>query len=271
MAFGRDMDTNAPEKERHFVLIHGACHGAWCWYKVATILQSAGHRVTTLDLGASGINPKQVGDLSSMMDYVEPLFEFMGALPSGERVVLVGHSMGGAAVAMAMERFPEKIAVAAFAAAMMPGPDLGFIDITKEYSRRLDSNMDSKYLFGNGPNEPPTSFIFGHNFMKSKLYQLSPPEDFMLATYLLRPVCLFPDESVLQEQKAVTKERYGSVRRVYIVCNQDYVIKEDLQRWMIEKNPVDEVRMISGSDHMVMFCKPVELCSHLQEIAESYS
>ena len=39
---------------KHFVLVHGLCHGAWSWYKVTTALESAGHRVTALDLAASG-------------------------------------------------------------------------------------------------------------------------------------------------------------------------------------------------------------------------
>ncbi|XP_031384957.1 probable esterase PIR7A [Punica granatum] len=262
---------NSPEKDqRHFVLVHGAGHGAWCWYKVAALLQSAGHAVTALDLGASGIHPKQVGELRSIMDYVEPLFEFMGALPSGERVVLVGHSMGGAAVAMAMERFPEKIAVAVFAAAMMPGPDLSYVDLSKEYARRKDSDKNTKYTFNDGPDKPPTSFMSSYDRLKSKLYQLSPPEDLMLACYLLRPIRLYHDESVLREQTAVTKERYGSVPRVYIVSDQDYAIPEEMQRWMIKENLPDEVKVISGSDHMVMFSKPLDLCSHLQEIAKSY-
>lgn len=48
---------SSSEKQGHFVLVHGA----WCWYKVATLLQSAGHRATALDLGASVVHPKQVG------------------------------------------------------------------------------------------------------------------------------------------------------------------------------------------------------------------
>ena len=64
---------------------------------------------------------------------------------------------------------------------------------------------------------------------------------------------------------------YGSVRRVYIVCDQDNIMKEDFQRWMIENNPTDEVKVITSFDHMVMFSKPKELCSCLQEIAGKYS
>ncbi|OVA10518.1 hypothetical protein BVC80_8985g55 [Macleaya cordata] len=46
------------QEKKHLVLVHGACHGAWCWYKLATLLRTAGHRVTALDLGASGDRPK---------------------------------------------------------------------------------------------------------------------------------------------------------------------------------------------------------------------
>uniref|UniRef100_A0A2P2KH68 Uncharacterized protein MANES_13G129900 n=1 Tax=Rhizophora mucronata TaxID=61149 RepID=A0A2P2KH68_RHIMU len=39
----------------------------------------------------------------------------------------------------------------------------------------------------------------------------------------------------------------SSIPRVYIVWNQDNIINEDLQRWMIQNNP---------SDHMVVLSKP---------------
>lgn len=88
---------------------------------------------------------------------------------------------------------------------------------------------------------------------------------------LARPHPLYSDLEMLNEAKSVTKEKYGLVRRVYIVCDQDNILKEDLQRWMIEKCPTDEVKLISGSDHMVMFSKPKELCSCLLEIAYKYT
>jgi len=45
---------------KQFVPFHGSRHGARCWYKIAKLLRSSGHRVTTLDLVASGIDPLQV-------------------------------------------------------------------------------------------------------------------------------------------------------------------------------------------------------------------
>ncbi|OMP02116.1 putative Polyneuridine-aldehyde esterase precursor [Corchorus olitorius] len=59
---------------KHFVLVHGLCHGAWCWYKLKPQLESAGHKVTALDLAASGINTKTIGhDVSTFHDYTRPL------------------------------------------------------------------------------------------------------------------------------------------------------------------------------------------------------
>ncbi|KAK7350486.1 hypothetical protein VNO77_09175 [Canavalia gladiata] len=74
----------------HFVLVHGALHGAWCWYKVATILKSAGHNVTALDMAACGINPKHMEKIDSISEYHEPLMTFIHSLPPNHKVILVG-------------------------------------------------------------------------------------------------------------------------------------------------------------------------------------
>lgn len=107
------------ESSHHFVLIHGTCHGAWCWYKLCALLKLAGHRATALDLGASGINPKSFGEIADVSDYVAPLMDFMASL-SDQKVVLVGHSYAGLCISLAMERFPRKISVAVFLTAYMP-------------------------------------------------------------------------------------------------------------------------------------------------------
>ncbi|KAF7828768.1 salicylic acid-binding protein 2-like [Senna tora] len=171
------MEKGCREGGRHLVLVHGACHGGWCWYKVVPALKAAGHKVTTLDMAASGIHPKQVHELSSITDYVEPLMQFMGTLEEDERVILVGHSLGGLCISMAMEMFPHKIAAAVFVAAFMPSPHLPFITILHEYYRRLDSNMDSKIVHDEGPNNHSNGYLlFGPEFLASKLYHLSPVE-----------------------------------------------------------------------------------------------
>ncbi|KAK4341341.1 hypothetical protein RND71_039842 [Anisodus tanguticus] len=106
--------------KKHFILVHGFCLGAWCWYKVITLLEKSGHKVSALDLGASGINMKQLNEIGSISDYIQPLMDFMVSLPHDEKVILVGHSHGGLCISLAMEAFHDKISSAVFVTAYMP-------------------------------------------------------------------------------------------------------------------------------------------------------
>ncbi|KAK4393352.1 Methylesterase 1 [Sesamum angolense] len=108
------------KKQVHIVLVHGACHGAWCWYKLKPLLEAAGHRVTAFDLAASGVDKRTLEELRSFEHYSEPLLDFMASLPPEEKVLLLGHSLGGMNIALAMEKYPEKIKVAVFLTAVMP-------------------------------------------------------------------------------------------------------------------------------------------------------
>ncbi|KAM5576377.1 salicylic acid-binding protein 2 [Rosa sericea] len=256
--------SQIPVGKKHFVLIHGAGHGAWSWYKVATLLKYSGHNVTALDLGASGINPIQVQQLPPLSDYVEPLTKLMVSLPPKERVILVSHSMTGATIAVFMERFPEKIAAAVYVSAFMSGPTLNYSTIFTEINKRLDY-MDSEYRYDNGTNNSATSFRFGPKVLAASLYQLS-PQDLTLGLSLVRFSPLYNYDLI-----KLTEEKYGSVPRIFIVADQDRAIVLDVQNFMIKNNPPNEVKVINGADHMVMLSRPVELFSHLHNIAEKYS
>ncbi|KAI4327503.1 hypothetical protein L6164_019953 [Bauhinia variegata] len=246
------------KNERHFVLVHGARHGAWCWYKVATLLKSAGHKVTALDMAASGVNPKQAEDVTCFSHYIEPLMEFMTALPSDERVILVGHSAGGGCISVAMENFPHKVSVAVFATALMPGPNLSFAALCQEFRRRLGATSERS-------ENLPTL-----DRSASSGNQLSPPEDVTLAKSLMRPYPRFIDEELFEAETRFSQEKFGRVARIYMMTDQDQIIKEDFQRWMIEKHPTNEVKHVNGSDHMLMFSIPLQLFSCLHDIACNY-
>lgn len=112
----------ALSRRHHFVLVHGSCHGAWSSFRLAALLRSSGHEVTALDLAASGTDLRQASSLQTISDYFEPLTEFMASLNSSQKVVLVGHSLGGLAISRAMERFPDKVSVAIFVTALNAWP-----------------------------------------------------------------------------------------------------------------------------------------------------
>lgn len=70
----------------HYVLVHGACHGAWEWYRLSDRLQKAGNRVTALDLAGCGIRPENPDTITSFVEYNKPLEDFMASFADDEKV-----------------------------------------------------------------------------------------------------------------------------------------------------------------------------------------
>ncbi|KAL5557134.1 hypothetical protein UlMin_039370 [Ulmus minor] len=251
---------------KHFVLVHGSCHGAWCWFKLVNLIKVAGHRATAIDLGASGINPKQlISQVSSFSDYIQPLLNFMSSIPQNDKVILVGHSYAGLCISLAMESFPEKFESAVFLTAYMPHYNSPPGLLIHEFFKRtpVESLLDCQVTT---IEDKPVSVIFGPDYMKSKLYPHSPPEDLELAKMLIRPSGLFVED--LSKECLLTEAKYGSGKRIFIVCEEDEVMKIEFQRWMIKNYPTEEVVSIKGADHMVMLSKPQELCQILLKVAE---
>ena len=89
-----------------YVLIHGACHGSWCWDNVVPLLQKKGHLVEAPDLPGHGKDktPIQEVTLQSCVDKVCSVIE-----AQSEPVILVGHSMGGIILSQVAEQIPDKI------------------------------------------------------------------------------------------------------------------------------------------------------------------
>ncbi|XVE87200.1 hypothetical protein DITRI_Ditri18aG0097000 [Diplodiscus trichospermus] len=258
------------EKQKHFILVHGACHGAWCWYKLKPWLESAGHRVTAIDLAASGIDMNAIQGVHSMYEYTKPLLETLASLPPGEKVILVGHSLGGLNLALAMDKFPEKISVGVFLTAFMPDTAHQPSFVLEKYWERTPEEawLDTQFAPYGRPEQSLMSMLFGPKFLTFKLYQLSPVEDLELAKALIRPGSLFVSD--LSKAEKFSNEKYGSLPRVYIVCNEDQGIPEKFQRWMIENSEVNDVMEIKDADHMAMFSKPQELFNCLSEVAQKY-
>ncbi|KAM0068138.1 putative alpha/beta hydrolase-1 [Helianthus debilis subsp. tardiflorus] len=209
---------------KHLVLVHGLCHGAWCWYKVMTHLRSAGHRVSAVDLGGSGVHPSRLDEIATFSDYIQPLVRFLESLSANEKVVLVGHSYGGLAISLAMERFPNIVSVAVFITAYMPNY-----------------------------RDPPA---------------LQMTQDKALANMLIRPCNFFLED--MSKDSLLTSDRYGSISRVYVVCEGDRVMDEEFQRFVIKDSPPKEVKSFPGVGHMIMLSHSQDISLYLQEIADRY-
>ncbi|CAN0920291.1 Methyl jasmonate esterase 1 [Linum grandiflorum] len=253
---------------RHFVLLHGACNGAWIWYKVSALLKEAGHKVTAIDLASSGIHPKKWEEVNSFLEYSEPLLTFMESLPSdGEKVVIVAHSLGGYSASIAMERFPEKVSLCVFVTASMLGPDFTYELVAEKFKELSAPMMDTVFTYGNGRDKTPTVAMVGPKYMEFINYRKCPREDLELGLLLVRPTPVFDQEQAAIDTR-VTKEKYGSIPRVFVVCDGEQ--KGAFQMWQVENNPPNEHILIEDSDHMIMLSRPGPLVDYILKVAAKY-
>ncbi len=110
-----------PEKEqegRPILFVHGAHHGAWCWKEhFLPYFSSKGFSALALSLrGHGGSKGYENLHSFSLDDYVEDVLEVMSSIEG--KLILVGHSMGGAVVQRILHYHPEKVEIAVLMASV---------------------------------------------------------------------------------------------------------------------------------------------------------
>ena len=91
--------------KRHFVLIHGAWHGGWCWDGVIRELEKAGHTAEAPTL--PGHSPKDDRSKVTFDAYVDKIVSVLKRQPGP--VVLAGHSSAGFLLQAAAPKAADKI------------------------------------------------------------------------------------------------------------------------------------------------------------------
>ncbi len=91
-----------------YVLVHGACHGGWCWRRVAPLLRAAGHEVFTPTLTGFG---ERAHLLTADLTPAVLVQDVVAVLECEELtdVVLVGHSFGALVALGVADRVPERL------------------------------------------------------------------------------------------------------------------------------------------------------------------
>nr|GMD21634.1 putative methylesterase 12, chloroplastic [Ipomoea batatas] len=253
-------------KTKKFVLIHGEGFGAWCWYKTVALLEETGLHPTALDLTGSGIDLTDTNNITTLVEYSKPLIDYLQNLPDDEKVILVGHSTGGACISYSLEHFSQKIAKAVFlCATMISDGQRPFDAFAEELGSAELFLQDSKFLvYGNGKDKPATSFMFEKEQMRGLYFNQSPTKDMALAMASMRPIPLGP----MMEKLSLTPENYGASRRFYVQTLDDNALSPDVQEKIVRENPPEGVFKIKGSDHCPFFSKPQSLHKILLEIAQ---
>jgi pimeloyl-ACP methyl ester carboxylesterase len=236
-----------------FLLVHGAFHGAWCWEPFVAELAGRGHAVTTLDLPGAGDDPTPVAEVT-LDAYARRICDALAAEP--EPVVLVGHSMGGMAIAQAAARCPEQIARLVYVAAFLPADGQSLVDLTQLPEGAGDMVQENMLVEG----EPPVATMPAAA-AREAFYGLCPPEQAAWATERLRPQPLAPFVTPAQ-----LGDGTGTPPRAYVIATQDRAIPTALQRRLVADHPdVDVVEL--EADHSPFLSRPAELADALERFA----
>jgi len=236
---------------KHYVLVHGAWHGAWAWYKVETQLEHAGHAVTNVDLPAHGIDGTDPGTVT-LGDYAQAVVDRIDAIDG--QVILVGHSMGGVVLSAVAEARPDKIEKLVYVAAFLLPDGVSLFDVAIEDPGSLVTpNLIVDPVHGTAD--------FNRAFLRQMFYGTSPEADVTLATALVRPNPLLPIATPL----SLTPQNFGSVRRFYVTTLQDRAISPPVQEMMYTQMGVEKVYSMN-TDHSPFFSKPTQLSHILLDI-----
>lgn len=241
---------------RHYLLVHGAWHGAWCWFRLKALLERGGDRVDTVDLPGHGVD-RTPPEAVTLADYTARV---VGALDAaGEPVVLVGHSLGGIVVSEAAEARPAAVAKLVYLAAFLL-PDGGLAAGVS--AGDADSLLLGKLLFSDRSGDGVADIVdFDHAIARGAFYGASPAADAALAGLLLVPNPFAPLVTPIHVGAA-----WESVRRFYVRTAKDRAVSPAAQEAMLAKVPVEKVFTLR-TDHSPFFSAPEKLAKTLRAIA----
>jgi pimeloyl-ACP methyl ester carboxylesterase len=236
-----------------FILVHGACHGGWCWEKVVPLLEGRGHTVCTPDLPGLGKDPTPPANVT-LADNVEKIARLLDK--SEGQVILVGHSLGGVTISQVAEARRRKLKALVYVCGLLPpsgkcGRDMTALEPDALFRRSREISPDG------------TTYSFARAKLPALFYEDVPPEDIYRAMERLRPQPL----AISTTPVTLTEERFGSVPRWYIECTHDHAVRIGLQRQMVKMTPCKVLTLDCG--HTPFYSKPEELAEHLDTVARS--
>lgn len=286
------LSTGTPTK-RAVVLVHGSWFGAWCFSRLAPLLEAKGITVASPDLPGHGLGAKFPASFAarpldaaafmneasplagvSLQDYVTTILaqvESLAAAGFGPITVL-GHSMAGIPITAAAEQSRAHIAKLIYLSAFMPvtgAPaanylhrqeaagsgvgDLLMADFTTVGALRLDSSSVDP--------------VYTQGLKNAFCADVSEAE-FAAISHLMQP-----DDPVQAygTPTGATAANWGSVVRAYIGCTADNTVPPALQRLFVSEadalTPANKTDFRTfDSSHTPFFAKASELADLLETL-----
>jgi pimeloyl-ACP methyl ester carboxylesterase len=234
------------------LLVHGSCHGAWCWRDLVPALAERGHDATAIDLPAHGADTTPPAE-ASLAGYAERIAAALAALP--EPAILVGHSAGGAAVTAAAELAPRRIARLVYLCAYV-------LRDGESVAARRRAATRQPFVEAIRRSADGLTFTVDPAAAPAVLYHDCPPEAVAYAVPRLCPEPVAPQETPVRVSAASE-----AVLRHAILCTDDRTVPPEEQERMVAGWPAPAVSRIA-SGHSPFFSQPATLAAILDDIAK---
>lgn len=217
----------------HFVFIHGAFHGGWCWQKVTPLLEEAGQRTTCVELHR-GSREADVAEIQRVVDDAER---------DGESVIAVGHSLGCYGIAGLR---PDNLAHAVYLAGPLRGAGVPAPEMTDLFQSTVEYPDEGTMRI---PPEKATA-LFYHD---------CDPDEAASAVARLIPNIVYgraeePDPPL-----------WKAIPSTFVVCEQDQTLRREYLETLAKFTTFRESLPTS---HSPMLSAPRDLADALLRAAE---
>lgn len=233
-----------------FLLVHGSCHGAWCWDDLIPHLRALGHTARAIDLPTHGADQTPIHDatLDGCADAV------LSALTGP--TILVGHSWGGFPITAAAERDNSLMSRLVYLCAYVPRDGMSLITMRDLWPHQPLARAARKSADGLSYTVPKSAAM-------ACFYQDCAPDAAARAVTNLCPQAIVPQATPL----AVTSAS-AALPRSYIRCTRDGTIMPDFQSEMARDFAPSDIHQFD-SGHSPFLAKPADLATLLNQIAKA--
>ncbi|HEX7096309.1 MAG TPA: alpha/beta fold hydrolase [Acidimicrobiales bacterium] len=240
------MASSAP-----FVLVHGGYHGAWCWQFLTPLLTRP---ALAVDLPGRGSKPADLDQVGIEMSADSVVADIDAA--GFDRVVLVGHSLGGATLPAIARCIPERVEHLVFISTLVARDGKSIIESMPEH---LQEQSRQRLRIEHGA----VSTISREHHREQLCNDLSEEQ----CAFVLDRVG--PDSLHFFHDRVDWSKVPVTIPRTYVRLRQDRALVPDMQLHMIENLRANggrvDVREID-SGHQVMISQPHVLASLLESL-----
>ena len=230
-----------------FLLVHGSCHGAWCWRDVIPALAALGHSARAIDLPSHGDDATPPAKVTLDL-YADAIIAAIAP-----DTILVGHSMAGYPITAAALIAPGRIKALVYLCAYVP--------IAGKTLAEMRAMAPSQPLMGAVQVAPDrVTFTIDPAQVVAKFYPDVDPATADWARAQLSPQPILPQETALA-QVATRLPRH------YIRCRDDRTIPPLFQDVMTENWRGGRVIDMTTS-HSPFLSDPTGLAAHLDALAQ---